>query len=76
MQLRDRNLLPRLGLLRLQSCWQYQSRKRRAGCKNSENSVPHPCDFFLSQGWETTDTNLPDAPPTIFEVWKNTILTK
>ena len=19
-----------------------------------QNSVPHPCDFFLSQGWEAT----------------------
>jgi hypothetical protein len=21
----------------------------------SNNSVPHPCDFFLSQGWESTN---------------------
>ena len=33
------------------------------GTENSDpagetrNPVPHPCDFFISQGWETTDPN-------------------
>src|SRR3974390_1275652 len=32
-----------------------RSETSRLGCRELRNtSVPHPCDFFLSQGWEAT----------------------
>ncbi len=32
--------------------------------------VPHPCDFFLAQGWETTNLDPPVTPASAFGTWE------
>src|SRR6202022_2707662 len=49
------------------------------GAVFQRSPVPHPCAFFLAQGWETTKANSPPihkgAPGLDFETWEGAAFT-